>query len=182
MAKLSLVLLAGHKIASSTHWSPMSKQVIWTAYTTAFFSSAPLNQILSSSETSFDPKTDLTCQLPPLRLHTYLLIRLKTGDIHCDLVEIFPFPGHMCSPVAALKALKRKQEAAGLFSSLAPCFCFSTDAHQFQTSACISFWRTLVTPPAEIHSNKFCQFLFVKITCAFFFQSGRIWHLAANMK
>ncbi len=53
---LPTLLLLGHRIASG-NWSNISKQVIWAACTTSFFTGARMGELLPPSESSFDPKT-----------------------------------------------------------------------------------------------------------------------------
>ena len=55
---LPLLKLAGHELANS-NWCSDSKQVIWTVLTTAFFGSFRLGEILSQSESNYNPSETL---------------------------------------------------------------------------------------------------------------------------
>ena len=123
---LPLLITIGHSIASSS-WDPISRQVVWTACTTAFFSSARLGELLASSQTSHDPTSDLLWRDVLFHSPSAILLGLKStksSDPRGEFLDLFPFPGHNCCPVKSLQSLRRKQVAAGLTSLEAPVFRF----------------------------------------------------------
>jgi hypothetical protein len=125
---LPLLLTIGHRI-SLTDWSQQSKQVVWSACTTAFFPSARLGELLSAQQSSHDPTSDLTWNDVQFTSPTSVLIRLKnskTGDIQGDFLDIFPFPNHQCCPVASLHALHNQQLAIGMALPNTPVFRFAS--------------------------------------------------------
>ena len=129
-----LLLLLGHRIAV-TSWSPLTKQVIWAAATTGFFASARMGEILATSDTMHAPASDLTWNDIKQSSATSLLLRLKqpkSGE-QCEFVDLFPFPGFNCCPVAALRSLKAKQIATGIFDPAMPVFRFHTSRNLTQT-------------------------------------------------
>jgi hypothetical protein len=103
--------------------------VIWTACTTAFFPSARLGELLSSSDQSHDPTSDLTWADVKFTSETSVLLRLKnskTGDIQGDFLDIFPFQGFNCCPVASLRMLHAMQAQQELNLPHLPVFRFSS--------------------------------------------------------
>ena len=123
---LPLLITIGHRIASSS-WDPISRQVVWTACTTAFFSSARLGELLASSQTSHDPTSDLLWRDVLFHSPSAILLGLKStksSDPCGEFLDLFPFPGHNCCPVKSLQSLRRKQVTAGLTSLEAPVFRF----------------------------------------------------------
>jgi len=122
-----LLLTLGHRIAD-TNWNPIAKQVIWSAATTAFFSSARLGELLATTPTAFDPVADLTWSDIDFS-GSSVLIHLKvpkSGDKEGEFLDLFPFDGYNCCPVKALKALWLKQSAAGLPVQNDPVFRFES--------------------------------------------------------
>jgi Phage integrase SAM-like domain len=123
---LPLLLVLGEKIASSP-WRPLNKQVVWAAATTAFFASARMGEILAKAARHHS-KEDLTWADVRESSETSLLLRLKcpkSGERQ-EFVDLFPFPGYNCCPVAALRALKAKQRAAGMAVDNQPVFRFAS--------------------------------------------------------
>jgi hypothetical protein len=126
-----LLLTIGHKIQAS-NWDPLSKQVLWTACTTAFFGSIRLGEILASEERAFSPSSDLTWQDIQALQDKSFLIRIKqpkSGDPEGEYVDLFPFSGYSCCPVKALKKLAAMQKKAGVFDPSKPVFRFSSGSY-----------------------------------------------------
>jgi len=126
-----MLLLLSHKIAIAT-WSPLSKQVIYSAATTAFFASTRLIEILASAEKAHAPESDLTWRDVMFNPSGSILIRIKqpkSGHREGEYVDLFPFPGYNCCPVKALTALKRKQTAEGVFNLDMPVFRFASGSN-----------------------------------------------------
>jgi hypothetical protein len=129
-----LLLQLGHRIANTT-WSPLTKQVVWSASTTGFFASTRMGEILAKGEHTHAPDSDLTWTDVRESSSTSLLIRIKqpkSGE-NCEFVDLFPFPGFQCCPVAALRALKKKQILAGSFDESLPVFRFDTGKNLTQS-------------------------------------------------
>jgi hypothetical protein len=129
-----LLLQIGHRIAN-TNWSPLTKQVVWAASTTGFFASTRMGEILAKGDHIHAPDSDLTWKDVRESSPTSLLIRIKqpkSGEI-CEFVDLFPFPGFQCCPVAALRALKKKQIEAGTFEESLPVFRFDTGKNLTQS-------------------------------------------------
>jgi len=126
--QLPLLLVIGDRIRR-TSWSPLTKQVVWTACTTAFFSSARLGEILASSTYQHDPTSNLMWSDIRFPTEDSILIRLKcakSGEIQGEFLDLFPFLGFNCCPVASLHALMRMQQEAGTFSKDLPVFRFAS--------------------------------------------------------
>ena len=130
-----LLLLFSDRVAL-TSWSPLTKQVIWAAATTAFFGSLRMGEILASSDTAFAPASDLTWNDIRKSSDTSLLIRLKQpkSGATCEFVDLFQFKGFHCCPVAALRALKAKQLAAGMDNPELPVFRFASGRNLTHTA------------------------------------------------
>lgn len=122
-----LLRIIGDRIAT-TEWSNMAKQVVWAACTVAFFTSARLGELLASSAQSHDPTADLTWADVDFNTEDSILIRLKcakSGDTQGEFLDVFPFRGYDCCPVAALRLLRDMQMDAGIYSPSNPVFRFS---------------------------------------------------------
>jgi hypothetical protein len=112
-----MLLTIGHRVASS-QWDSLSKQVIWTAATTAFVGSARLGELRTREEGAHSPTSDLTWRDVAVSGKDSLLIRVKqpkTGTMDGEYIDLFSFKGYGCCPVKALYALHRKQMEAGIF-------------------------------------------------------------------
>ena len=121
-----LLLLLGERIAE-TSWSPLNKQVVWTAATTAFFTSCRMGELLARHE-SETAGEDLTWNNIKETSDDSLLLRLKwpKSGSRDEFVDLFVFPGYNCCPVSAIKALRRKQLAAGMSRTDVPVFRFAS--------------------------------------------------------
>jgi hypothetical protein len=126
----SLLLTLGHKIANSP-WTPLSKQVVWTAAVVSFFGSTRLGEILASEEKAFSPTSDLTWSDVQLTTSDSFLLRIKqpkSGEKEGEYIDIFSFSGYHCCPVKALKKLKELQKLAGVYDPNKPVFVFGSGA------------------------------------------------------
>lgn len=106
---LPLLKIAGNEI-SKTNWCEDSKQVAWAVLTTAFFGSFRLGEILCPTENSYNPKEHLLWKDVLFREDNSILIKIKipkSRNAQGEFIDIFPFKGHKCCPVAALKKLKK---------------------------------------------------------------------------
>jgi hypothetical protein len=121
-----LLLTIGHNIAASA-WDPLSKQVIFSACTTAFFASTRMGEILACEEKNFDPSSNLTWQDVLFTSSGSIILRLKqpkSGEKEGEFVDLFPFPGYHCCPVKAIKLLASLQKQAGIYQQDLPVFRF----------------------------------------------------------
>ena len=126
MVTFPLLLTIGHRIAGSG-WDPISRQTVWAACTTAFFSSARLGELLLYRAYAHDPSADLLWRDVLFHSPTAVLIQLKSPKSAAPtgkFLDLFTFSGYHCCPVLALKALWRLHSEAGLACLDAPVFCF----------------------------------------------------------
>jgi hypothetical protein len=123
---LKVLKIIGHRIAVS-NWSTGSKQVIWTAIATAFFSSARMGELLSPEEFSFDPTTTLQWGQVIFRRENGVLIHIrqpKTASKEGDFLDLFPFTDRTCCPVLALRKLHSLHNEWGMYDKTMPVFRF----------------------------------------------------------
>jgi hypothetical protein len=106
------------------------KHVVWTACTVAFFSSARLGELLASAMYKHDPTADLLWSDVNFPTPDSVLIMLKcakkSGEIPGEFLDLFPFLGFDCCPVASLRKLLQLQQDAGTYSPDLPCFRFAS--------------------------------------------------------
>ena len=122
---LPLLKIIGHEIASSD-WSPFSKQIFWTACTTAFFGSFRLGELLPSTSKNSHPEDTLLWKDVKFISKDHVLIHVKVSKTRSkqgDFVDIFSFPGHGVCPVKSLLSLKKQAVNVG---PDCPVFCFDT--------------------------------------------------------
>lgn len=108
---LPLLKLIGHQIAISD-WTPDSKQVIWTCLLIAFFGSLRMGEILSIDENEFNKFETLLWDDVSFREDGSILLKIKitkTRNPHGESIDLFPFDGHKCCPVKALKNLFKRR-------------------------------------------------------------------------
>jgi hypothetical protein len=154
---IPLLITIGSRIAQSP-WDPLTKQVFWCAATTSFFGSLRLGEILAPNETGHSPISDLTWSDIKASSPSSILIRIKqpkSGEKE-EYVDLFPFPSHDLCPVAALKILKMKQEAAGVYNKDSPVFKFGSG-----TNLTMTHFNNVLS---ELLSDM-CQPGISKITC-----------------
>jgi hypothetical protein len=97
----------GHRLSMSG-WSEFSKQVVWSACTLAFFTSARMGELLAPAEAGFDPASTLLWNCVKARQDNSFLIHVrlpKSGNQQGDFLDVFEFKQYGCCPVAALKKL-----------------------------------------------------------------------------
>ena len=122
----ALLRLIGHRIATST-WSEGTKQVVWTACTTAFFTSARLGELLAKRENAFDPSADLLWGQVSFKGTEAALIHIKipkAASSEGDFLDVFPFEASPYCPLAALAKLAEDQKKLGMFQPGMPVFRF----------------------------------------------------------
>ena len=108
---LPLLKILGHEIALS-EWEDDSKDVIWTAAVLAFFGSLRFGEMLGTGEWKYNPyETLLWSDVKIFENSALLHIKVtKNCSKEGEFVDIFPFPGHGCCPLAALVNLKKSRE------------------------------------------------------------------------
>lgn len=119
---LPLLKVIGHKLANPVI-NQIDAQSIWAACLVAFFTSARMGELLAASEASFDPSSTLKWGDVKFRPDgsALLLINIaKSGQ--AEFLDVFPFPGQGCCPMAALSRQKSLQAKAGLLSLESPVF------------------------------------------------------------
>ena len=101
---LALLRVLGHELSISG-WSENSKQVIWGAFTLAFFRSFRLGEILPQNEKSFCPNDTLLWEDVKLVLEDHFIIHFKTKSRlpEGEFVDIFSFEGYGVCPVKSPK-------------------------------------------------------------------------------
>jgi hypothetical protein len=103
---LSCLKILGHEIARAD-WPTPVKSVYWAACTIAFFGSFRMGELLCPTQNSYNSDTLVWSDV------TFNSIDSVTLNIHHpksnrnggEKVEVFPFPGHNCCPVKALRYL-----------------------------------------------------------------------------
>jgi hypothetical protein len=121
---LTVLKIISHRLASS-NWDKSTQQVIWTAVTTAFFSSARMGELLSSEEQMFDPTTTLQWDQVLFRKDGGILLHIRVPKIPSkegDFLDLFPFEDKSCCPVLALKKLFLMQHESGMLKLNLPVF------------------------------------------------------------
>jgi hypothetical protein len=107
---LPLLKILGHEIANS-EWEDNSKDVIWTAAVLAFFGSLRFEEMLGTGEWKYNPyETLLWSDIKIFENSALLHIKVtKNCSKEGEFVDIFPFTGHGCCPLAALINLKKSR-------------------------------------------------------------------------
>lgn len=108
-----LLKLLGHEMAVAP-WSIHRKQLMWTAASIAFFGTLRLGEILSKSESSFDPTAVLRWKDVKTREDGSVLLHLrlpKSNSKEGEFVDLFPFVEVKYCPCAALEKLRNSPES-----------------------------------------------------------------------
>jgi len=120
------LLFLGDKIAS-LNWSDYSKLVVWTAATTAFFSSARMGEILPQSSSQNDPFRTLCWNYVKFLEDGRILIFIpctKTSPRKGEIIDLFPFIPNLVCPTSSLKRLFEESKKKTNFSMKDPVFSF----------------------------------------------------------
>ncbi len=123
---LTVLKILGRRLATS-NWSAGSKQVVWSAATTAFFTSARMGELLSQNESFFDPATTLLWEQVDFRRDGGILLHIRSPKVskkEGDFLDLFPFQDRTCCPVKALKRLLLLQKNQGCLKLSLPVFRF----------------------------------------------------------
>ena len=105
---LPLLKILGNEIAKSD-WESNSKQVVWSAFTLAFFGSFRMGELLSPQENSFSPKDTLLWKDVKFLSPSHIIVHIKTPKSRLpdgEFVDIFEFGGHNVCPVKVLARLR----------------------------------------------------------------------------
>ncbi len=90
---LTVLKIFGHRVANSD-WSPGSKQVVWAAVTTAFFTSARMGELLSPEESNFDPNSTLLWGQVLFRKEGRITLHIRLPKIASkegDFLDLYPY-------------------------------------------------------------------------------------------
>jgi hypothetical protein len=120
------LMLISHRIACCD-WFDTAKQVVWTACSLAFFTSARLGEILSSHASKFDKNSTLLWKHVKFMCDNEILLFLpstKTSKTCGEFVDVFPVKNNYC-PVTALKRLMKLQLNSKVFDLEKPVFAFN---------------------------------------------------------
>jgi hypothetical protein len=101
-----------------SEWEDDRKDVIWAAAVLVFFGSLRFGEMLGTGEWKYNPyKTLLWSDIKIFEGTALLHIKVtKNCSKEGEFVEIFPFHGHGCCPLAALVNLKKSREGGGVGS------------------------------------------------------------------
>ena len=105
---LPLLKILGNEIAN-TNWKTDSKQIFWASSLLAFFGSCRMGEILSQNEKTFDPAATLLWKDLKYNGESWL-VHIKSPKSRIqggEFIDIFPFTGQNCCPVAALLAWQK---------------------------------------------------------------------------
>jgi hypothetical protein len=134
VANISTLKLISHALASCD-WHKISRQVIWSCCTLAFFASLRIGEILSSNCASFDPTSTLLWKHVKFLCNDSVLLYIpctKTKKYTGEFVDVFPLEGNFCCPVSALKLLLQIHLELNIFDFEQPVFSFGK--HNFLTT------------------------------------------------
>lgn len=118
--------LLGHRI-SSAEWSIFSKQIVWTAFVTCFFSSCRMGELLAEKENSFDPKTTLKWEHVNFDFEDGALVFIpytKTKGVVGEYLDLFSYENSCYCPVTNLLRLKNMLEKENALCDSNPVFMF----------------------------------------------------------
>ena len=132
---IDLLEILGHRICSSK-WGDFSKQVLWTASATSFYTSCRMGEILPSHESGFDPLTTLLWCNIKFRCDNEILVFVpysKTSGFDGKLLDIYLVPGSSSCPSAALFKLRDLAIREGVFDPEKPVFAFKSSKNLTKT-------------------------------------------------
>jgi integrase len=127
VANIHTLKLLSHALASSD-WQCISKQVVWSCCTLAFFASLRVGEILSCNVSTFDPTSTLLWKHIKFLNDDNILLYIpcsKTKKYAGEFVDIFPVKNSFCCAVKALKKLQQLQIELRIFDFDQPVFSFA---------------------------------------------------------
>lgn len=116
--------ILSHRIANA-NWSDLSKQVVWTAMLTCYFSSCRMGELVGQDEIFYDSSTILTWGNLNFVENDGIIIYLpytKTKGTKGDFIDLFYYSNPNFCPVTNLVKLKDLLIAANIFSTDNPVF------------------------------------------------------------
>jgi len=125
-----LLSVFGHCIATA-NWTNYSKQLIWTVFLTAFFSSCRMGEILSESSFKCNYRTAFLWKNLKFLEGDGAIIFLpftKAKKFAGDFLDLFIFPIKNYCPVTNLLQLRSMQIDLGIFDENSPVFKFNSGA------------------------------------------------------
>ena len=117
-----------HRIAK-TNWCEFSKQVIWTACNTSFFTSCRMGELLPDNSKFYDKRKTLKWENISFQDNKEILIFLpytKTTGYKGAFIDIFPIAKCDYCPSAALKRLYNMSVNLDVYSKSKPVFSFKS--------------------------------------------------------
>jgi len=125
----AMLALLGHYVAKS-EWSNYSKQLFWSLFLLAFYTSCRMGELVSSAENAFDKLTTLTWKNisfePENKGARIFLPYTKTAKFSGETVDIFLFKMANFCPVTNLVKLRDMQINLSFFDMQRPVFTFSS--------------------------------------------------------
>jgi hypothetical protein len=109
---LPLLKILGHALAEAG-WLDSTKLVTWTIFTVSFFGSFRVGELLPNKGNTFNPfETLLWSDIKffedfSIEIHNKVPKNRTEGG---EFISLFPFPGHNCCPVEALRSLKNSSK------------------------------------------------------------------------
>ena len=141
---IDLLRILGHRL-SRLNWSDFSKQVMWAACVTSFFTSCRMGELLAPQEKKFDSSTTLlwsNVKFSDKKEVLMLIPYSKTTGFKGKLLDIFPLKDKSLCPVSALSRLKNLSINHGIFSENMPVFMFKSG--KFLTKATLNSWLAVI--------------------------------------
>ena len=121
-----LLEILSHRLAE-LDWSPLSKQIVWSACAVCFFTSCRMGELVPTYEKNFDPSTTLMWENVKFSDDGEILIFIpysKTTGFKGKVVDVFKIDNNKNCPAASLHRLKRMIVKKGYFSESKPVFSF----------------------------------------------------------
>ena len=137
---IELLRILGHRL-SRLNWSDFSKQVVWAACTSSFFTASRMGEILSPHDKKFDSTITLLWRNVKLFDDKEILVLVpfsKTTGFNGKLLDIFPLRDIGLCPASALARLKKLTVNEGIFCESKPVFMFKSG--KFLTKAIFNSW------------------------------------------
>ena len=104
---LDILKIIGHEIVNSD-WASDSKRIFWTSCCTMFFGSFRISELLSVSDSNFDPLSCLLWKDVKFKKDSIIIhVKVpKSRNPEGDFIDLFRFDVNSCCPVRALMGLK----------------------------------------------------------------------------
>ena len=123
-----MLRVLGHRIAVS-NWSPLSQQIVWTAFVTCFFSACRMGELVSDNDKNFDPRktlkwSDLDFNVPDGML--MFLPYTKSKGAKGEMIDLFFYNSANFCPVSNLISLRCLLLQHNLYDISNPVFMFKS--------------------------------------------------------